>query len=116
VAYDEELTARVRAVLPRGEAVTERRMFGGLAFMLGGYMFRGVVTDTLMVLLGLEAAGRAGDPAAAQGRKPRAGRHGMAARRPGLAPSAAVTRPDALDCFRGRYPPRRSGLSGTVCG
>ena len=59
MAYDEELTARVRAVLPRGEAVTERRMFGGLAFMLGGHMFCGVVTDTLMVRLGPEAAGRA---------------------------------------------------------
>jgi TfoX/Sxy family transcriptional regulator of competence genes len=52
VAYDEELAARVRAVLPRGEAVTERRMFGGLAFMLGGHMFCGVIMDTLMVRLG----------------------------------------------------------------
>jgi hypothetical protein len=48
--YGEELAVRVRAVLPRGEAATERRMFGGLAFMLGGHMFCGVVKDVLMVL------------------------------------------------------------------
>jgi TfoX/Sxy family transcriptional regulator of competence genes len=55
VAYDEDLADRVREVLPRGAAVTERRMFGGLAFMLGGHMFCGVVKDALMVRLGPEA-------------------------------------------------------------
>ena len=59
MAYDEDLAGRVRAVLPRGEAVTERQMFGGLAFMLGGHMFCGVVKDTLMVRLGPEGADRA---------------------------------------------------------
>jgi hypothetical protein len=56
VAYDEDLADRVRAVLPVAEAVTERLMFGGLAFMLGGHMFCGVVKDTLMVRLGAGAA------------------------------------------------------------
>ena len=59
MAYDEDLADRVRAVLPPGEAVTERRMFGGLAFMLGGHMLCGVVKDTLMVRLGPEAADHA---------------------------------------------------------
>jgi len=59
VAYDEDLASRVRAVLPPAEAVTERQMFGGLAFMLGGHMFCGVVKDTLMVRLGPDGAGRA---------------------------------------------------------
>jgi len=59
VAYDEDLAWRVRAVLPPAEAVTERQMFGGLAFMLGGHMFCGVVQDTLMVRLGPDAAGPA---------------------------------------------------------
>jgi hypothetical protein len=59
VAYDEDLASRVREVLPRGEAVTERQMFGGLAFMLGGHMLCGVVKDALMVRLGPEGAGRA---------------------------------------------------------
>ena len=59
MAYDEDLADRVRAVLPRCGMVTERQMFGGLAFMLGGYMFCGVVMDTLMVRLGPESAARA---------------------------------------------------------
>ena len=56
MAYDEDLADRVRVVLPAAEAVTERLMFGGLAFMLGGLMFCGVVKDTLLVRLGAEAA------------------------------------------------------------
>ena len=59
MAYDEDLADRVRAVLPPAEAVTERQMFGGLAFMLGGHMFCGVVRDTLEVRLGPEGADRA---------------------------------------------------------
>jgi TfoX/Sxy family transcriptional regulator of competence genes len=61
VAYDENLAGRVRALLPPGAAVTERQMFGGLAFLLGGHMFCGIVKDTLMVRLGPEAADRALD-------------------------------------------------------
>jgi hypothetical protein len=61
VAYDEDLAWRVRAVLPPGGAVTERQMFGGLAFMLGGHMFCGVVRESLMVRLGPDGAGRALD-------------------------------------------------------
>jgi TfoX N-terminal domain len=59
VAYDKDLADRVRAMLSPAEAVTERQMFGGLAFMLGGHMFCGVVRDTLMVRLGPDAAGPA---------------------------------------------------------
>ena len=61
MAYNEDLAGRVRAVLPRGEAVTERQMFGGLAFMLGGHMFCGIVKDALVARLGSEAADRALD-------------------------------------------------------
>ena len=57
MAYDEDLAERVRAVLPAGAAVAERQMFGGLAFMLGGHMFCGVMKDTLMVRLGPDGAG-----------------------------------------------------------
>jgi TfoX/Sxy family transcriptional regulator of competence genes len=59
MAYDQELAERVRAVLPDGEMVTERQMFGGLTFMLGDHMLCGVVKDALMVRLGPEAVGRA---------------------------------------------------------
>ena len=37
MAYDRELAQRVRALLGR-EPVTERRMFGGLAFLVDGQM------------------------------------------------------------------------------
>lgn len=37
MAYDEALAERVRDELG-GEPVAERRMFGGLAFLLGGHM------------------------------------------------------------------------------
>jgi TfoX/Sxy family transcriptional regulator of competence genes len=37
MAYDEVLAARIREHLA-GEPVVERKMFGGLAFLLGGHM------------------------------------------------------------------------------
>jgi hypothetical protein len=37
MAYDETLAARIREHLG-GEPVTEKRMFGGLAFLLGGHL------------------------------------------------------------------------------
>ncbi len=61
MAYDEDLASRVRAALPPGAAVSERQMFGGLAFLLGGHMFCGIVKDALMARLGPEEAGRALD-------------------------------------------------------
>jgi hypothetical protein len=59
MAYDEGLADRVRDVLPSDAEVTERRMFGGLAFLLNGHMFAGVVGSELMVRLGYRAAQQA---------------------------------------------------------
>ena len=59
MAYDEELAARAREVMPAGQDVTERKMFGGLAFLLRGHMFAGIVGSELMVRIGGEAAQRA---------------------------------------------------------
>ena len=59
MAYDEDLAERVRALLPAAEPVTERRMFGGLAFMLRGHMVCGIVKDAFMARLGPDAADRA---------------------------------------------------------
>ena len=56
MAYDEHLADRVRAVVARGADVTERKMFGGLAFLLGGHMFAGIAGSELMVGLGYQAA------------------------------------------------------------
>jgi TfoX/Sxy family transcriptional regulator of competence genes len=50
--YDAALVDRVRrAVGPRRD-VTERKMFGGVAFLLDGKMFVGVASDDLMVRVG----------------------------------------------------------------
>jgi TfoX/Sxy family transcriptional regulator of competence genes len=38
MAYDEDLVNRLRELLAGEEAITEKRMFGGLAFLLGGHM------------------------------------------------------------------------------
>jgi TfoX/Sxy family transcriptional regulator of competence genes len=38
VAYDEELADRVRNLLAGQTGVVEKRMFGGLAFLVGGHM------------------------------------------------------------------------------
>ena len=38
MAYDEELANRIRELVPGEAAVTEQRMFGGLAFLIGGNM------------------------------------------------------------------------------
>jgi hypothetical protein len=38
MTYDEDLAARLRDELAGEPGLTERRMFGGLAFLLGGHM------------------------------------------------------------------------------
>ena len=55
MAYDERLAERIRGALAGRPAVTERKMFGGIAFMVGGNMAVGVVRDDLMVRVGSEA-------------------------------------------------------------
>lgn len=59
MAYDETLADRIRDVLAGEAGITERKMFGGLAFMVGGHMACGIVKDELMLRLGTEAAGDA---------------------------------------------------------
>jgi len=49
MAYDEALADRVRAVLAPREGLSEREMFGGIAFMLAGNMAVGVIGDDLLV-------------------------------------------------------------------
>lgn len=38
MAYDEKLADRVRALVEDEEGLTEKRMFGGLAFLINGHM------------------------------------------------------------------------------
>jgi len=49
VAYSEGLAERVRGVIGDHPALTERKMFGGIAFMLQGNMATGVAGDDLIV-------------------------------------------------------------------
>jgi TfoX/Sxy family transcriptional regulator of competence genes len=49
MAFDEKLAARLRRLLSDRDDVSERAMFGGLTFMLGGHMCCGVNRDELIV-------------------------------------------------------------------
>jgi TfoX/Sxy family transcriptional regulator of competence genes len=51
VAYDETLAQRVRALLEPRSDVDERRMFGGIGFLIAGNMCCGVHGDELIVRL-----------------------------------------------------------------
>ena len=55
MAYDEALAERVRNAIGDRPEITERKMFGGLAFMAGGNMFIGVMSGQLMCRVGAEA-------------------------------------------------------------
>jgi TfoX/Sxy family transcriptional regulator of competence genes len=59
MAFDEALADRVRAQLEPRPDVSERRMFGGIAFMVAGNMAVGVIGDDLMVRLDPDDAVRA---------------------------------------------------------
>lgn len=61
MAYDEDLANRIRAVLADGAPFTERKMFGGIAFMLHGHMVCGITRESLMLRLGPEQADAALD-------------------------------------------------------
>ena len=52
MAFDEALADRVRDALAARPELSERRMFGGIAFMLAGNMCCGVINEDLMVRLG----------------------------------------------------------------
>jgi TfoX/Sxy family transcriptional regulator of competence genes len=54
VAYDEGLGERVRMILSDRADFGERKMFGGLCFLVGGHMCAGVVKDELMLRVGPE--------------------------------------------------------------
>jgi len=51
VAYDEKLADRVRKQLAKRRGVAEKKMFGGLAFLLNGNMSVGLHGDELIVRL-----------------------------------------------------------------
>ena len=52
MAYDEGLAERLRELLTDVQRVKEKKMFGGLAFMVRGHMTVCVVDDNLMARVG----------------------------------------------------------------
>jgi hypothetical protein len=55
MAFDEGLAERVRDLVGSETQVSERKMFGGLCFMVGGNMSFGIVESELMVRVGPDA-------------------------------------------------------------
>lgn len=54
MAFSEELALRVRQSLGEQTSVTERKMFGGLCFMVHGNMLGGVMGDEIIVRVGAD--------------------------------------------------------------
>ncbi len=51
MAYSEELAERIREVIDGRPGVVERKMFGGIAWMVNGNMACGIIGEDLMVRL-----------------------------------------------------------------
>jgi TfoX/Sxy family transcriptional regulator of competence genes len=56
MAYSHELLERIRSVLGDRTDVVEKKMFGGVAFMVSGRMACGPLGDSLIVRIGNDAA------------------------------------------------------------
>ncbi len=59
MAFDESLAERIRQSLGRKKVIKEKKMFGGIAFLLNGNMCVGVWKDSLVVRLGSEQSDKA---------------------------------------------------------
>ncbi len=54
MAYDEGLAQRLRDLLDERRGVSEKKMFGGLCFLIDGKMCCGIIKDELMVRVGAD--------------------------------------------------------------
>lgn len=54
MAFDNTLAERIRKLLHKQRSVQEKKMFGGLAFMVNGHMCCGIIGNELMVRVGPE--------------------------------------------------------------
>jgi TfoX/Sxy family transcriptional regulator of competence genes len=59
MAFSEELVGRIRQGLARRKGIEEKRMFGGIGFLLNGNLLVGVRKDSLLVRLGPEQSDEA---------------------------------------------------------
>jgi TfoX/Sxy family transcriptional regulator of competence genes len=56
MAFDENLAARIRHALSRRKGIGEKKMFGGVGFLLNGNLLVGVWKNSLCVRLGQDEA------------------------------------------------------------
>src|ERR1700730_1208918 len=63
MAFDETLADRIRQQLARRKNVEEKKMFGGIGFLLNGNLLVGVRKDSLLVRVGPEQSDEALDEA-----------------------------------------------------
>jgi TfoX/Sxy family transcriptional regulator of competence genes len=56
MAYSESLAARIRHIVARQRSIAEKKMFGGVGFLLNGNMCVGVWKTSLIARLGPEQA------------------------------------------------------------
>jgi len=54
MAYDEGLAQRLRETVEEEPGIAEKKMFGGLCFMVQGNMCCGILQDDMMVRVGAE--------------------------------------------------------------
>jgi TfoX/Sxy family transcriptional regulator of competence genes len=59
MAYDESLAQRIRTALSAVPGLTEKKMFGGISFLVDGNMACGISKDNLMVRISPDAASAA---------------------------------------------------------
>ena len=52
MTFDEGVAKRIRSLFLECPGMTERKMFGGLAFMYRGHMLAGIVRESLMARIG----------------------------------------------------------------
>jgi TfoX/Sxy family transcriptional regulator of competence genes len=55
MGFDQDLADRVRRILGRIEGVSEKKMFGGLCFLVNGNMALGLENENLMIRVGQES-------------------------------------------------------------
>jgi TfoX/Sxy family transcriptional regulator of competence genes len=52
MSFDDKLAIRVRKILEKTDGLSEKKMFGGLCFLVNGNMAFGLVNDDLMIRVG----------------------------------------------------------------
>ena len=52
MVYDQQLVSRIRIMLAGRQGFAEKKMFGGVSFLLNGKMCFGVIRDDLVVRVG----------------------------------------------------------------